>query len=67
MAEPGAKVSSSAGVPVMGMDQAGNAQHIPVGALTDTAWDGTGNPGSLIALWKALYAKLDEVATNTAP
>ena len=37
-----------------------------MGALDDVAWDGTGDPASMIALWKAIYAKLDEIATNTA-
>jgi hypothetical protein len=35
------------------------------GDLDDAAWDGTGNPASLIALWKGIYAQLAIIATNT--
>lgn len=67
MAEPGSDISAQQGTPVMTMDQAGKAQHVPLGALSDAAWNGVGNPASLIALWKAIYGKLDAVAINTAP
>lgn len=33
-----------------------------LGALDDAAWDGTGNPASLIALWKGMYAQLALIA-----
>lgn len=67
MPEPGAAAAAMAGQLMMAIDPAtGLAQHVPLGTLADTAWDGNDDPVSLIALWKAIYAKLDEVATNTA-
>ena len=50
---------------VQQVDSAGDAILTP-GALDDAAWDGTGDPASVIALLKAMYAKLAEIATNTA-
>lgn len=44
-----------------------NGTAVPQGALSDAAWNGSGNPASVIALQKAIYAKLVEIATNTAP
>ena len=45
---------------------ADGADVLTPGALDDAAWDGTGDPASVIALLKAMYAKLAEIATNTA-
>lgn len=67
MAEPGLDIAAKQGTPIMAMDQDGKAQHVPLGALTDTAWNGTGNPASLIALWKGVYAQLAAINTNTTP
>ena len=36
------------------------------GATDDTAWDGSNPDASVVALLKAIYSKLDEIATNTA-
>lgn len=52
-------------VAVVAADGTAQAQPAP-GALTDAAWNGTGNPTSVIALQKAIYAKLVEIAANTA-
>ena len=35
------------------------------GALDDAAWDGDGDPASLIALWKGIYAQLAAINANT--
>lgn len=40
---------------------------VPMGALDDAAWDGTGNPASLVALLKGCYAQLAQIAENTTP
>jgi hypothetical protein len=37
-----------------------------LGSPSDTAWDGSAASASLIAIMKACYAKLDEIADNTA-
>lgn len=37
------------------------------GALDDTAWDGTGDPASMVALLKGIYAQLAQIAENTTP
>ena len=40
---------------------------VTVGALDDAAWDGaTGDPASLIALWKGIMAQLVAINANTA-
>lgn len=36
------------------------------GALSDPAWNGTGNPTSMIALQKAIYDQLVAINANTA-
>lgn len=35
------------------------------GELTDAAWNGAGNPASLIALLKGIYAQLAAINANT--
>lgn len=65
MAEPGLDISAKQGQPIMAMDQQGKAQHVPLGSLTDAAWDGTGNPASLIALWKYIAAQVASINAKT--
>lgn len=37
------------------------------GALSDAAWDGTGDPASMVALLKGVYVQLAQIAENTTP
>jgi hypothetical protein len=37
-----------------------------MGALDDAAWDGSGDPTSVIALWKGIMAQLVAINANTA-
>jgi hypothetical protein len=44
---------------------AGTSTATILGTLADAAWNGSGNPASLIALWKAMYVQLAAINTNT--
>lgn len=35
------------------------------GSLSDAAWNGTGDPASMVALQKAIYAQLVAINANT--
>lgn len=38
---------------------------VATGALSDAAWDGTGDPASMVALWKGMMAQLVAINANT--